>query len=144
MHIALLVAGLLVALVAGPGCRGRGRGAAAGDVKGVGFELPDAAHVERGAIVTKPPGREEAFLAFVAGQAPVWVKACLGESGGPSPVFGFEIGDKGVLGKVPPEVGQTARERCLAARAVASTASALPEGTVVTVQLGLRAEAVAR
>lgn len=144
MRMLSLVASLLVALVACPGCRGRSRGTAAGDAKGVGFELPDAAHVEGGAIVTKPSGREEAFLAFVAAGAPGWVDACLGEAGGQAPMFGFETDDKGRLRNLSPEVGKTARERCLSARAIASNTSALPGLTTVRVQLGLRSQAAAR
>jgi hypothetical protein len=135
MRFSFLLVGLLAAAGA---CRGRARGTATEDVKGVGFELPGAAHVERGAIVTTPPGREEAFLAFVAGQAPAWVDACLAEVGGQAPVFGFETGDKGALGTLAIEPGQTARERCLSARAVASTAAALPEKTSVRIQLALK------
>jgi hypothetical protein len=125
-------------LVAAGGCAGRSRGSASADVRGVGFELPGAAHVERGAIVTTPPGREEAFLSFVAGQAPVWVEACLAEAGGQTPVFGFETVDKGALAKPATDAGQSARERCLATRAAASTAPALPEKTSVKVQLTLK------
>jgi hypothetical protein len=135
MRPSFLLLGVLVAVSA---CRGRARGTASDDAKAVGFELPGAAHVERGAIVTTPPGREEAFLAFVAGQAPAWVDACLAEAGGQAPIFGFETGDKGALGKLAIEPGQSARERCLSARAVASAATALPEKTSVKIQLALK------
>jgi hypothetical protein len=141
MRYSLLLVGLLVAL---SGCRGRKRGTAAGDAKGVGFELPGAAHVERGAIITMPPGREEAFLSFVAGQAPGWVDACLGETGEQTVEFGFETGDKGALGRLASDPGRNARERCLTNRAVASTATALPEKTSVKVQLAIRSGDVAR
>ena len=104
----------------------------------MGFELPGAAHVARGAIVTTPPGHEEAFLALVAGNAPVWTNACLPEPGGQAPLFGFATDDKGSLQKLVPEVGETPRERCLAARAIASTATALPGRTQVKVQLSLK------
>src|SRR5262245_56031903 len=123
----------LTAAIAVAGCHGRRRGVATEDIKGVGFELPGAAHVARGAIVTTPPGREEAFLAFVAGQAPGWVDACLAESGTQAPQFGFRTGDKGGLEKVVVEAGDSARERCLAARAVAAAGTTLPGNTQVRV-----------
>ena len=137
MRTFFLLLGLTAAITAA-GCRGRGRGAASKDVQGVGFALPGAAHVERGAIFTTPPGREEAFLAFVAGQVPVWVDACLPEAGGHTPAFRFATGDTGALEKLPPEAGDSARERCLAARAIASAAPALPARTQVKVQLALK------
>jgi hypothetical protein len=138
MRLHLILLGVAVAASAATGCRGRSRGAAREDVKGVGFELPGAAHVQRGAILTTPPGREEAFLVFVAGQAPAWVDACLSEAGGQAPRFGFGTGEKGALEKLTPEIGGSARERCLAAQAVASVVSALPDRTQVRVQLALK------
>jgi len=126
----------VTAAIAAAGCRGRG--ATTKDVAGVGFELPGAAHVARGAIFTTPPGREEAFLAFVAGQATAWVDACVSEAGGQTPVFRLATGDTGALQTLMPEAGETAREHCLAARARASTAPALPGRTHVKVQLVLK------
>ncbi len=137
MRLHLILFGVAV-VASATGCRGRSRGAASEDVKGVGFELPGAAHVQRGALVTTPPGREEAFLVFVAGRAPAWVDACLSEAGGQAPRFGFATRDKGALEKLKPEIGGSARERCLAARAVASEVSALPDRTEVRVQLALK------
>ncbi len=132
---ALMVVG--VALVAG-GCRARSPQGAPAPTGGVGFELPGGAHVVRGAIITKPPGREESFLAFVAGGAGQWVDACREAAGGPSPRFMFQTDAHGLLGAVPPGSVGTARDRCLVARAIATPASGLPSATQVTVQLALR------
>ena len=64
---------------AGAGCRARTR-ADAPAPRGVGFELPGGGVVTRGALLTDPPGREEAFVALVAGAASAWVEACRAEA----------------------------------------------------------------
>jgi len=66
------------------------------------------------------------------------VDACLPEAGGHTPAFRFATGDTGALEKLPPQAGDSARERCLAARAIASAAPALPARTQVKVQLALK------
>jgi hypothetical protein len=129
----------LVSLALSGGCRTRAASESAAPPGAVGFELPGAGPVARGAILTKPPGREEAFLAFVAGGAPGWAGGCRAEAGGPSPSFSFETGSQGTTLGASPVAGETARERCLAMRAVATAVSTpLPPGTRVTVQLALR------
>jgi hypothetical protein len=122
------------------GCRTKPRpGAAGSELKGVGFELPGNALIGRGAIVTRPAGREEAFLAYVAGKAPEWVASCQGQEGSTLPVFVFQTDDRGVPAAAFPEATASARERCLGARAAANpTAGTLPPGTGVTVQLALK------
>jgi hypothetical protein len=105
---------------------------------GVGFQLPGSAHVTRGALLTRPLGREESFLSFVAAGAGKWVDGCRDEVGGPFPLFMLQIDARGVLGAAPPESGESARARCLAARALETPASGLPPATQVTVQLELR------
>jgi hypothetical protein len=122
---------------AGWGCRARSRPAAPATLGGVGFVLPVGAPVTRGALLTMPPGREESFLAFVASGAGKWVDACRGESGDASPRFSLQTDAQGVLGAAPAESGATARDRCIAARAVAAPGNGLPPATQVTVQLAL-------
>jgi hypothetical protein len=131
----LALAGLVAV---GGGCRTRGRseGRAAG---GVGFELPGAGVVARGALLTEPPGREEAFVPFVAGGATAWVEACRAETEGATPTaFRFETDGRGAPRPSSVEAGSTARDRCLAARASAANVAGLPAATRVTVELALR------
>jgi hypothetical protein len=131
----LALAGLVAA---SGGCRTRGFSEAPAPI-GVGFELPGAGAVARGALVTAPPGREEAFVPFVAGGATAWVEACRAEAGGATPpAFRFETDARGAPRPSSVEAGATARDRCLAARASAASAAGLPAGTRVTVELALR------
>jgi hypothetical protein len=131
----LALAGLVVA---GAGCRTRVKHdePAAG---AVGFELPGNAAVARGALLTQPPGREEAFVPYVAIGATTWVTACHGQAGTTPPLFVFETDAQGALRPAAGDSGVTPRDRCLAARAAAGAApSGLPAQTRVTVQLALR------
>lgn len=105
---------------------------------GVGFELPDNASVARGALLTRPPGHEEAFVPFVATGAPSWIDACRREVGVAAPLFSFETDAHGGLRLPATDSGATARDRCLAAHAAAGAAPGLPPETRVTVQLALR------
>jgi hypothetical protein len=106
----------------------------------VGFELPGNGPVARGAILTQPPGHEEAFVAFVAVGASPWVESCHAEAGPTPPLFTFSTDGKGALRPPTNDSGTTPRDRCLAARAAAAAApSGLPADTRVTVQLALRA-----
>jgi hypothetical protein len=106
----------------------------------VGFELPGNTPVARGALLTKPPGREEAFVPFVAVGASTWVDTCRGQAGSTPPLFTFTTDARGALRPPAADAGITARDRCLAARAAASSAPpGLPPATHVTVQLALRA-----
>ena len=131
---------LAVASLAG-GCRSRGEDGPAAPAQGaVGFELPGNAPVARGALLTKPPGHEEAFVPFVAVGASTWVSACRGEAGPTPPLFTFTTDAHGALRPPDADAGITARDRCLAARAAASSPPpGLPPDTRVTVQLALRA-----
>ena len=105
----------------------------------MGFELPGNAPVARGALLTKPPGREEPFVPFVAVGASSWVDACRGQAGPTPPLFTFATDAHGALQPAAADAGITARDRCLAARAAASSApTGLPPDTRVTVQLALR------
>jgi hypothetical protein len=106
---------------------------------GVGFELPGKTSVARGALLTQPPGHEEAFLAFVATSAPSWVDACRREAGVTPPLFTLETDPRGALRPAPSDAGATARDRCLAARAAGTPSPAFPAATRLTVQLALRA-----
>lgn len=131
----------LIALIFAPalvGCHARSRPADSSPLAGVGFVLPAGAGVERGAIVTKPPGREEGFLAFVATGTQKWVEACRGEAGGATPLFTFQTDRRGAPALARSEAGGTARERCLAEHAIAMPGTGLPPATQVTVQLALR------
>jgi len=129
---------LIAVVLALVGCHTRSRPADSAPLAGVGFMLPAASGVERGAIVTKPSGREESFLPFVATGAGNWVGACRGEAGGPTPLFTFKTDGRGAPALVRSEGGGTARERCLLARAIATPGTGLPPETQVTVQLALR------
>ena len=125
---------------AGAGCRARTR-ADAPAPRGVGFELPGGGVVTRGALLTDPPGREEAFVALVAGAASAWVEACRAEGGGGAspPRFGIETDARGAPRPAAAEPGATARDRCLASRAAASPGPPkLPASTRVSVELALR------
>jgi hypothetical protein len=133
--VALFALSLAPALV---GCHARSRPADSAPLTSVGFVLPAGAGVERGAIVTKPPGREEGFLAFVATGTQKWVEACRGEAGGATPLFSFQTDGHGAPALARSEAGGTARERCLAAHAIATPGTGLPPATQVTVQLALR------
>jgi hypothetical protein len=137
----LALAGLVVLVVLGAavvGCRTRVRRDTPIPT-GVGFELPGSAAVARGALLTEPPGREEAFLPFVAGGATGWVGTCRAEAGGaPPPRFTLETDAHGALRPADPTAGASARDRCLAARAAATGSTGLPAETRVTVQLTLR------
>jgi len=138
VSIPLLLIGVCLA-VAGGGCRSRERQSEpAAAVGGVGFELPGNASVARGALLTQPPGHEEAFVPFVAVGAPGWIDACRGEAGVTAPQFSFETDAKGALRRPAADAGATARDRCLAARAASGGLSGLPPGMHVTVQLALR------
>jgi len=122
------------------GCRSRERQSETDPAaSGVGFELPGHASVARGSLLTQPPGREEAFVPFVAVGAPGWIDACRREAGVTSPLFSFETDAQGALRVPATDAGATARDRCLAARAASGGLSGLPPGTRVTVQLALRA-----
>ncbi len=105
----------------------------------IAFEMPVGGPIARGAIATKPPGREEAFLIFVARSAVGWLATCANEGGGSGPLFSFQTDAGGALipAAAEPRAG-TARERCLAARAVTAPWPGLPPATRVTVQLVLR------
>ena len=121
------------------GCRSRERQSETAPAPGgVGFELPGDAAVARGALLTQPPGHEEAFLPFVAVGAPSWLEACRREAGVTAPLFSFETDAKGALRMPATDSGATARDRCLAARAASGGLSGLPPGVHVTVQLALR------
>jgi hypothetical protein len=131
--------GLVLILISTPtACRSRPSSSASAPLAGVGFELPGNAQIVRGALLTKPPGREEAFLAFVAGGAARWIEACRQEAGGAAPLFSFQTDAQGALGPALPDAGATARDRCLVARAIATPSPGLPPATQVTVQLALR------
>jgi hypothetical protein len=130
----LALAGLCVA---GGACRNRTQRKAPAPA-GVGFELPGSASVVRGAVLTQPPGQEEAFLTHVASGATAWVAACRGETGTGAPVFSFETDARGAVRAAAADPGATPRDRCLAARAADGAAAGLPPGTRVTVQLALR------
>jgi len=109
---------------------------------GVGFELPGNGAVASGALLTRPAGNEETFVPFVATGAPSWIAACRQEAGVTAPLFSFETDAQGALQLPASDPGATARDRCLAARAVragSGAPSGLPPGTRVTVQLALRA-----
>lgn len=139
LFVAARLAGVCLTLVIG-GCRSRERQAEmAPSPNGVGFELPGNASVARGALLTQPPGQEEAFVPFVAVGAPGWIDACGREAGVTAPLFNFETDAQGALRMPATEAGATGRDRCLAARAASSGLSGLPRGTRVTVQLALRA-----
>ena len=136
---ALRPLGLVLLLIsATTACRSRPSSSASAPLAGVGFELPGKAQIARGALLTRPPGREEAFLAFVAGGAEKWIEACRQEPGGAAPLFSFRTDAQGALGPALPEAGATARDRCLVGRAIATPSSGLPPATQVTVQLALR------
>ena len=133
----------LVALCAGlaalGGCRSHERHEPATE-GAVGFELPGNGPIAKGAILTQPPGHEEAFVAFVAVGSSSWFQACHGEAGSTPPLFTFSTDGHGALRPPAADPGITPRDRCLAARAVAAAAPAgLPADTRVTVQLALRA-----
>ena len=130
----LALAGLCAA---GGGCRGRTQHKDQPPA-GVGFELPGNASVTRGAVLTQPSGREEAFLTHVASGATAWVAACRGETGTGTPLFTFETDPGGAVRPAPVDPGATPRDRCLAARAADGAPSGLPPATRVTVQLALR------
>lgn len=140
MRVSQLIApvGLIALVLALVGCHTRSRQADSAPLAGVGFMLPAGSGVERGAIVTKPPGREESFLSFVATGTQKWVEACRGEAGGATPLFTFQTDGRGAPALVRSEAGGTARERCLLARAIATPGTGLPPDTRVTVQLALR------
>ena len=113
--------------VAGGGCRSRERQSETAPAPGgVGFELPGNASVARGALLTQPPGHEEAFVPFVAIGAPGWIDACRREAGVTAPLFSFETDAQGALRMPATDPGATARDRCLAARAASGGLSGLP------------------
>ena len=85
---------------------------------GVGFELPGNGAVASGALLTRPAGNEETFVPFVATGAPTWIAACRQEAGVTAPLFSFETDAHGALQMPVRDPGATARDRCLAARAV--------------------------
>src|SRR5450432_4655799 len=97
--VGLIAVGLIAVALAPAlgGCHSRSRQADSAPLAGVGFVLPAGGAVERGAIVTNPPGREEGFLAFVAAGTQKWIEACRGEAGGPSPLFTFQTDGRGHL-----------------------------------------------
>lgn len=124
---------------AGGGCRARERPSGTNPAPGsVGFELPGDASVARGALLTQPPGHEEAFVPFVAVGASSWLDTCRREAGATAPLFSFETDAKGALRVPATDAGATARDCCLAARAASGGLSGLPPGMRVTVQLALR------
>jgi hypothetical protein len=130
---------LVLLAIAGPfvaaGCRSHERHAPPG---GVGFELPGNPLVARGALLTQPPGQEEAFVPFVAGGAPAWIEACRQEAGATPPLFVLETDAAGVLRPAASDSSATPRDKCLATRAAGTPAKGLPGSTRVTVQLALR------
>lgn len=134
---------LCAGLLALGGCRSRSQEPQASQAPAagaVGFELPGNVPVAKGAILTQPPGHEEAFVAFVAVGSSSWVQACRGEAGSTPPLFTFSTDDKGALRPPAADAGVTPRDRCLSARAAAAAPPAgLPADTRVTVQLALRA-----
>src|SRR5262245_56269466 len=130
----LLALGLCVA---GNGCRSR-KPHSDQPPAGVGFELPGNTSVTRGAVLTEPAGREEAFLSLVASGATSWVDACRGETGTTTPLFRFETDAQGAVRPAATDPGATPRDRCLAGRATGGASSGLPARTRVTVQLALR------
>jgi len=134
--VALLA--LLAVVVAGAaGCRARPAPNSAG--VGIGFTLDGNPLVAGGVIVTQPRGREESFLAFVAGGAPLWIGACRNESGASPLIFSFKTDDGGHPQAAPQVAAASARARCTAARAILPTTAPppLPAGTEVTVQVTL-------
>jgi hypothetical protein len=141
--IPLLMAAV-VGLTAGLGCRSRERQpetAFAPVTGGVGFELPGNGSVASGVLLTRPPGHEEAFVPFVATGAATWIAACRQQAGVTPPLFSFQTDAQGALQMPTGDSGATARDRCLAARAVragSGAPSGLPATTRVTVQLALR------
>ena len=77
----------------------------------------------------------------MATSASTWIAACRQESGVTAPLFSFETDAQGALRMPASDPGATARDRCLAARAVragSGAPSGLPAATRVTVQLALR------
>ena len=139
-RLSSLLLGAVVGLaVADGGCRSRERQSETAPAPGaVGFELPGNVSVARGALLTQPPGHEEAFVPFVAIGAPGWIDACRREAGVTPPLFSFETDAQGALRVPTTDPGATARDRCLAARAASGGLSGLPPGMRVTVQLALR------
>jgi hypothetical protein len=136
--IPILLAAVSLA-VAGGSCRSRERPSETAPAPGaVGFELPGDGSVARGALLTQPPGHEEAFVPFVAIGAPGWLEACRMEAGVTAPLFSVETDAQGALRMPATDSGATARDRCLAARAASGGLSGLPPGMRVTVQLALR------
>jgi hypothetical protein len=126
-------------LLAVGGCRSRERQDPAAE-GAVGFELPGTGPVAKGAILTQPPGHEEAFVAFVAVGSTSWLEACRSEASATSPLFTFSTDGHGALRPPAADSGTTPRDRCLAARAAgAAPPAGLPADTRVTVQLALRA-----
>jgi hypothetical protein len=123
--------------VAGGGCRNRTQRKDQTPA-GVGFELPGNTSVTRGAVLTQPAGREEAFLTLVASGATAWVDACRRETGTGAPVFSFETDAQGAVRAAAADPRATPRDRCLAARAADGAPAGLPPATRVTVQLALR------
>jgi hypothetical protein len=134
--LAVLDLGLVIA----GGCHSRQRreSPASDPIGAVGFELPGGGPVARGALLTQPPGHEEAFVPFVAVGASAWVDACRAEAGATPPLFTFSTDAHGTLRPAAADSGVTARDRCLAQRAVGSASPGLPAETRVTVQLALR------
>jgi hypothetical protein len=133
----LVLLALAGVCAAGAGCRS-GKQHEGRPPAGVGFELPGSASVARGAVLTQPPGREEAFLALVASGATTWAAACRGEPGTAAPIFSFETDAQGSVRPAAVDPAATPRDRCLAARAAGGAPSGLPAQTRVTVQLALR------
>jgi hypothetical protein len=137
-----------VCLPVAAGCRARERQAGTAPEPapeqlrdGVGFELPGDASVTGGVVLTRPPGHEDAFVPFVATGAPAWIAACRQEAGVTAPLFSFQTDGQGALQTPAGDPGATARDRCLARRAVhagSGAPSGLPPATRVTVQLALR------
>ena len=129
-----------VGLVIAGGCRSRERRESqpTEPIGTVGFELPGSGSVARGALLTQPPGREEAFVPFVAVGAAAWVDACRAEAGATPPLFTLTTDAGGTLRPAAADSGVTARDRCLAAHAARAAAPSLPAETQVTVQLILR------
>lgn len=87
--------------------------------------------------MTEPPGREEAFLGFVAGSAPGWISACRKQIGGSPLIFSFRTDDRGRLQTAPLPPEATARARCVAEKAASGAADRLVAETEVTVQVTL-------
>ena len=138
-----LLASMVVAGAVSADCRSRSRARAPAPAPapapvGIGFNLTDDPEIVRGAILTQPPGREEAFLGFVAGAAPGWISACRKKIGRSPLIFSFRTDEQGRLQTVPLPPDGKEGARCVAEKAASGAAEPLAAETEVTVQVTLR------